>query len=60
MKKQNILTMEQITQLEIVKFKHNNHAIPDAFKNFFHHNQKAILVGYDRKLRYFLNFGELN
>ena len=63
MKKHNIMRIEQTAQLEIVKFMHKyfNNMLPHAFNDFFQHNiEIAMLVGHSRKLRYFLNFAELN
>ena len=63
MKKHNITTIEQTAQLEIVKFmnKHFNNMLPDALITSFSTTiETAILVGQGRKLRYFLNFAELN
>ena len=40
MKKHDIITIEQTAHLEIVKFMHKyfNSMLPDAFNNFFQHN----------------------
>ena len=50
MKKHNIMTIEQIAQLEIVKFMHNyfNSMLPDAFNNFFQHNYQNCDTGMSR------------
>ena len=58
MKKHNSMTIEQTAQLEIIKFMHKyfNNMLPDAFNTI----ETATLVGHGQKLRYFLNFSELN
>ena len=44
MKKYNIMTTEQIAQLETVKFMHKyfNNMLPYAFHNFFQHNHRNL------------------
>ena len=47
MKKHNIMTIEQISQLEIVKFMHKylNSMLPDACNEFFQRNYRNCNTG---------------
>ena len=59
MKKHNIMTIEQTSQLEIVKFMHKyfNNMLPDAFNNFFQHNYRNCNTGRSRsKAKIFSKF----
>ena len=62
MKNRNILTIEQTAQLEIVKFtqRYFNNMLPDAFNNFFQHNQQNCDTGRSLlKAKVFLKFYEI-